>query len=56
VRTPLPAPGLRPDDPVLVCFQTRELSQGVLEEDGEIGSRDGRLLGHSRQLALLLEG
>jgi acyl-CoA thioesterase len=56
VRTPLPAPGVRPDDPVLVSFHTREVSQGVLEEDGEIWSRDGRLLAHSRQLALLLEG
>jgi acyl-CoA thioesterase len=54
VRTPLPAPGLRPDDPVLVCFHTREVSQGLLEEDGEIWSRDGRLLAHSRQLAVLL--
>ena len=54
VRTPLPVPGLRPDEPVLVSFQTREVSQGVLEEDGEIWSRDGRLLAHSRQLAILL--
>jgi acyl-CoA thioesterase len=54
VRTPLPAPGLRPEDPVLVCFHTREVSQGLLEEDGEIWSRDGRLLAHSRQLAVLL--
>jgi len=56
VRTPLPVPGLRPDEPVLVSFQTREVSQGVLEEDGEIWSRDGRLLAHSRQLAILLRG
>jgi acyl-CoA thioesterase len=56
VRTPLPVPGLRPDDPVLVSFHTREVSQGVLEEDGEVWSRDGRLLAHSRQLAILLEG
>jgi acyl-CoA thioesterase len=56
VRTRLPVPGLRPDDPVLVSFHTREVSQGVLEEDGEIWSRDGRLLAHSRQLAILLEG
>jgi acyl-CoA thioesterase len=54
VRTPLPVPGMAPDDPVLVSFQTREVSQGVLEEDGEIWSRDGRLLAHSRQLAILL--
>lgn len=54
VRTPLPAPGVRPEDPVLVSFHTREVSQGLLEEDGEIWSRDGRLLAHSRQLAVLL--
>lgn len=56
VRTPLPVPGLAPGDPVLVSFRTREVSQGVLEEDGEIWSRDGRLLAHSRQLALLHQG
>ena len=54
VRTPLPAPGVGPADPVLVSFRTREVSQGLLEEDGEIWSRDGRLLAHSRQLAVLL--
>ncbi len=54
VRTPLPVPGLRAEDPVLVAFRTREVSQGVLEEDGEIWSPDGRLLAHSRQLAILL--
>jgi acyl-CoA thioesterase len=54
IRTPLPAPGMRPEDAVLVSFRTREVSQGLLEEDGEIWSRDGRLLAHSRQLALLL--
>lgn len=54
IRAPLPAPDLRPEDPVLVCFRTREVSQGLLEEDGEIWSRSGRLLAHSRQLAVLL--
>lgn len=54
VRTPLPVAGLRPEDPVLVCFRTREVSQGLLEEDGEIWTRDGRLLAHARQLAVLL--
>jgi acyl-CoA thioesterase len=54
VRTPLPIPGMRPEDPVLVSFRTREVSQGLLEEDGEIWSRDGRLIAHSRQLALML--
>ena len=54
VRTPLPVPGLRAEDAVLVSFRTREVSQGLLEEDGEIWSRDGRLLAHSRQLAVIL--
>lgn len=54
VRAPLPAPGVGPADPVLVCFRTREVSQGLLEEDGEMWSRDGLLLAHSRQLAVLL--
>jgi len=54
VRTPLPAPDVDPADPVLVVFRTREVSQGLLEEDGEIWSRSGRLLAHSRQLAMLL--
>jgi hypothetical protein len=56
VRTPLPAPDLSPGDPVLVVFRTREVSQGLLEEDGEIWSRGGRLLAHSRQLAILMPG
>jgi hypothetical protein len=54
VRTPLPVAGVCPEDPVLVSFRTREVSQGLLEEDGEIWTRDGRLLAHSRQLAVLL--
>jgi acyl-CoA thioesterase len=56
VRTPLPAPDVGADDPVLVVFRTREVSQGLLEEDGEIWSPGGRLLAHSRQLALLMPG
>jgi acyl-CoA thioesterase len=56
VRTPLPAPDLSPGEPVLVVFRTREVSQGLLEEDGEIWSPGGRLLAHSRQLAILMPG
>jgi len=54
VRTPLPVPDVGPEDAVLVSFRTREVGQGLLEEDGEIWSRNGRLLAHSRQLAVLL--
>jgi acyl-CoA thioesterase len=50
VRAALP----RHDDFVLVAFRTRELAGGFLEEDGEIWSRDGQLLAHSRQLGVVL--
>jgi acyl-CoA thioesterase len=43
------------EDPwLLVRFRTRLAAEGYLEEDGEIWDRDGRLLAHSRQLALIL--
>ncbi|HEU4427352.1 MAG TPA: thioesterase family protein [Myxococcota bacterium] len=50
IRAALPLP----DDFVLAAFRTREVSNGFLEEDGEIWSRDGRLLAHSRQLGFVL--
>jgi len=50
IRAALPLP----DDFVLVAFRTREVTGGFLEEDGEIWSRDGRLLAHSRQLGVVL--
>ena len=40
----------------LVRFVSRHASHGFLEEDGEIWSRNGRLLAQSRQLALMLPG
>ena len=43
-----------PHDFVLAVFRTREVSGGFLEEDGELWSRDGRLLAHSRQLGVML--
>lgn len=42
-----------PDDWVLVRFASRLSAQGFVEEDGEIWSRDGKLIAQSRQLALL---
>ena len=42
-----------PPDYVLVTFQTRLSTEGFVEEDGWIWARDGRLIAHSRQLALL---
>jgi acyl-CoA thioesterase len=52
-RETLPLPGARPDDWTLVTFRTRVVREGFLEEDGELWSRDGRLLAHTRQLAAL---
>jgi acyl-CoA thioesterase len=43
-----------PPDWVLGRFSTRTARDGFLEEDGEIFSREGRLLAQSRQLALSL--
>jgi acyl-CoA thioesterase len=51
-RETLPLAGARPDDWTLVTFRTRVVREGFLEEDGELWSRDGRLLAHSRQLAV----
>lgn len=44
----------RSEDFVLAVFRTRRVHEGFLEEDGEIWSRDGRLLAQSRQLGLIL--
>jgi acyl-CoA thioesterase len=52
-RAPLPPPGLAADDHLLVDFTTRVVSDGFLEEDGEIWTPDGTLLAQSRQLAIL---
>jgi acyl-CoA thioesterase len=48
-RADLPLPA----DHVLCRFQSRYARGGFVEEDGEIWSRDGTLIAHSRQLALL---
>jgi acyl-CoA thioesterase len=52
-RAPVPA-SARPDDFYLCVFRTQTAMNGFLEEDGEIWTRDGVLLAHSRQLALLI--
>jgi acyl-CoA thioesterase len=52
-RAPLdPATG--DDEWFLVVFRTQMAADGFVEEDGEVWSRGGRLLAHSRQLAVLL--
>jgi acyl-CoA thioesterase len=38
----------------LVVFRSQMAADGFVEEDGEVWSTDGRLLAHSRQLAVLL--
>ena len=48
-RADLPLPA----DYVLCTFETRLSRGGFVEEDGAIWSRDGHLIAHSRQLALL---
>jgi acyl-CoA thioesterase len=40
-------------DYLLVSFESRLSRGGFIEEDGAIWTRDGRLIAHSRQLALL---
>lgn len=53
-RSQLPLEGARPDDWYLGVFRTTLARQGFIEEDGELWSRDGRLLVQSRQLALIM--
>jgi acyl-CoA thioesterase len=50
-RTPIP-----PDEGAwyLVVFRSQMAADGFIEEDGEVWSSTGRLLAHSRQLAVLL--
>jgi acyl-CoA thioesterase len=38
-----------------VRFESRLAAGGLWEEDGEVWSRDGRLLAQSRQLAMIRE-
>jgi acyl-CoA thioesterase len=52
-RAPAAAAALPPDEPVLAVFRSSTAAGGFFEEDGELWSRDGVLLAHSRQLALI---
>ena len=51
VRDSLPPAGWNPEDHVLCTFDSRREHDGLWEENGELWSRDGRLLVQSRQLA-----
>jgi acyl-CoA thioesterase len=52
-RAPAAAAALPPEEPVLAVFRSSTAAGGFFEEDGELWSRHGVLLAHSRQLALL---
>jgi acyl-CoA thioesterase len=52
-RTTLPETS-EPHDFLLGAFRSRAAGEGFVEEDGELWTRDGRLLAQSRQLALLV--
>ena len=52
-RGPLPLAAAEPGAPVLAVVRARLVNEGFLEQDGELWSRDGQLLAHSRQLAVL---
>ena len=54
LRAELPPAHARDDDWYLVTFRSRVAAEGFAEEDGELWSRDGRLLAQSRQLALVM--
>ncbi|HEX9258942.1 MAG TPA: thioesterase family protein [Acidimicrobiales bacterium] len=53
-RAPLHAVNQGSDDFYLCMFRSQMAADGFVEEDGEVWSRDGVLLAHSRQLAMLL--
>ena len=53
-RSGLPVEGAAADDFYLGRFTSRLARDGLFEEDGELWSKDGRLLAQSRQLALAL--
>jgi acyl-CoA thioesterase len=52
-RQELPLPGATADDCYALRFRTAVASGGFVEEDGEVWTRDGRLVAQSRQLALI---
>ena len=49
-----PRPVAQDDGWHLVVFRSQVASDGFIEEDGEVWSRTGQLLAHSRQLAIML--
>jgi acyl-CoA thioesterase len=53
-RAPRAADALAAGEPVLAVFRSTTAADGFFEEDGELWTRGGVLLAHSRQLALLI--
>lgn len=53
-RAELPIPGLGPEDFVLGVFTSQRAESGFWEEDGQLWTREGRLIAQSRQLALVI--
>jgi len=53
-RRRMPLPTTQAGEHVLLCVESTMADEGIVEESGEIWSRDGLLLAQSRQLALLL--
>ena len=53
-RDEFPVAGLGPGDFVFGRFWSNRMERGFWEEDGELWTRDGRLLAQSRQLALVI--
>ena len=45
---------MQPDDWMAARFRTTVVTEGLLEEDGQLWSPDGTLIAHSRQLGMLL--
>lgn len=52
-RASLPLEGARDDEFTLALFRSRLAREGFIEEDGELWSRDGRLIALSRQHAIV---
>ena len=50
----MPAPEVGPEEFLLGVFSSKRAEGGFWEEDGELWTRDARLLAQSRQLALVL--
>lgn len=49
-RAPLPADDLDPDQPLFVALRSKAALNGFVDEDSEVWTVDGRLLGISRQV------